>query len=295
MFVHDRQSGVTSRVSVASDGTQGNHYSGGGLSLSADGRYVAFVSFASNLVSGDTNGIWDVFVHDRQTGVTSRVSVASDGTQGNDHSSTVGSLSADGRYVAFYSYASNLVSGDTNRWDDVFVHGPAKAVYLPLILGDYFDASDLVVESLLATSDVVTLTIRNQGNVPATQGFWVDVYFNPSVRPSLNRPWNTIASPGIVWGVTTPIAANGGTLTLTTGGDYYFPEYSSPAPWPVGADVYALVDSINFDTSYGTVLESDEGNNLYGPATSSAGVAGEAMSAGSRGQSPSREGLPPRQ
>jgi Tol biopolymer transport system component len=120
IFIHDRQTGQTTRVSVASDGTQGNEESTW-LSISADGRYVAFASLASNLVSGDTNGGADVFVHDRQTGQTTRVSVASDGTQGNGDS-YFPSISADGRYVAFSSYAGNLVSGDTNGEADIFVH-----------------------------------------------------------------------------------------------------------------------------------------------------------------------------
>jgi len=124
VFVHDRQTGETERVSVASDGTQGNGDSNNPSvfpSISADGRYVAFVSNANNLVSGDTNVSRDVFVHDRQTGETERVSVASDGTQGNGHSYTP-SISADGRYVAFDSWSNNLVSGDTNSGDDVFLH-----------------------------------------------------------------------------------------------------------------------------------------------------------------------------
>ncbi|MCB8926875.1 MAG: PD40 domain-containing protein [Ardenticatenaceae bacterium] len=79
----------------------------------ADGRYVAFQSDASNLVSSDTNLATDIFVHDRQTGQTTRVSVASDSSEGNDVSYKP-TISADGRYVAFQSYASNLVSGDTN-------------------------------------------------------------------------------------------------------------------------------------------------------------------------------------
>jgi len=98
--------GVTTRVSVATDGAQGN-----GLSyvptISADGRYVAFQSQATNLVAGDTNGVGDAFVHDRVTGVTTRVSVATDGTRGNQESS-IPAISADGRHVAFLSYASNL-------------------------------------------------------------------------------------------------------------------------------------------------------------------------------------------
>ena len=119
-FVHDRQTGQTMRVSISSDGTEGNNDSGG-PSISADGRYVAFSSFAGNLVSGDTNGQSDIFVHDRQSGQTTRVSVASDGTQGNDYSGYP-SISADGHYVAFSSFAGNLVSGDTNSSSDVFVH-----------------------------------------------------------------------------------------------------------------------------------------------------------------------------
>jgi Tol biopolymer transport system component len=120
VFVHDRQTGLTARVSVASDGTQGN-YDSESRSISADGRYVAFESWASNLVPGDTNGSQDVFVHDRQTGITTRVSVASDGTQGNGESYEP-SISADGRYIAFESGASNLVPGDTNGFRDIFVH-----------------------------------------------------------------------------------------------------------------------------------------------------------------------------
>ena len=121
VFVHDRKTGQTTRVSVASDGTQGDCNSDF-ASLSATGRYVAFDSCASNLVSGDSNGFVDTFVHDRQTGQTTLVSVASDGTQGNDSSSSHVSISANGRYVAFQSFASNLVSGDTNNTLDVFVH-----------------------------------------------------------------------------------------------------------------------------------------------------------------------------
>ena len=107
-------------MSVATDGTQGDGDSYEG-SLSADGRYVAFMSDGSNLVAGDTNGHTDIFVHDRQSGETTRVSVATDGTQ-SDAWSWGGSLSADGRYVAFVSLASNLVAGDTIDSVDVFVH-----------------------------------------------------------------------------------------------------------------------------------------------------------------------------
>ncbi len=120
VFVKDRASGSTTRVSLSSGGAQGSRDSGE-PSMSADGRYVAFSSYADNLVSGDTNGAADIFVHDRVTEVTQRVSLTSSGGQANGTSGQP-SMSADGRYVAFSSYADNLVSGDTNGWPDVFVH-----------------------------------------------------------------------------------------------------------------------------------------------------------------------------
>jgi Tol biopolymer transport system component len=119
VFVRDRVAGTTERVSLAGDGTQGNDFSGE-PAISADGRYVAFESLATTLVPGDTNGSKDVFVHDRVTGATQRVSVADDGTQGNAFAE-LPSISADGRYVAFDSNASTLVAGDTNQTNDVFV------------------------------------------------------------------------------------------------------------------------------------------------------------------------------
>ncbi|MEX1193482.1 MAG: calcium-binding protein [Dehalococcoidia bacterium] len=120
VFVHDRETGSTERVSVDSAGTQANSYSIN-PSLSADGRYVAFDSVATNLVTEDDNGKSDVFVHDRQTGATQRVSVDVSGTQGDDGSFQP-AISADGRYVAFGSSATNLVPSDTNVSNDVFIH-----------------------------------------------------------------------------------------------------------------------------------------------------------------------------
>ena len=119
VFVHDRKSSKTTRVSLGSGGDQGNRANGVPC-LSSDGRVVAFESLASNLVDGDTNESTDVFVHDRQTGETNRVSVDSRGRQANG-SSAGSSLDGSGRYVAFESLATDLVPGDTNRVSDVFV------------------------------------------------------------------------------------------------------------------------------------------------------------------------------
>lgn len=120
IFVHDRETGTTARLSINSSGDGGN---GGSRfpSLSYDGRYVAFESGATNLVANDTNGVRDIFVRDRRTGTTTRVSVDSRGRAANGHSEYP-SLSANGRFVAFTSAASNLVAGDTNGDLDVFTH-----------------------------------------------------------------------------------------------------------------------------------------------------------------------------
>jgi Tol biopolymer transport system component len=119
IFVRDLQAGVTTRVSVGPAGVQSNGWSLA-PSISADGRFVAFDSDASNLVTGDTNKHADVFVRDRQTGTTSRVSVDTFGAQA-DGDSYSASISADGRYVAYRSDAPDLVAGDTNGVSDIFV------------------------------------------------------------------------------------------------------------------------------------------------------------------------------
>jgi hypothetical protein len=126
VFIHDRQTGQTTRVSINTNGAQGNDESILAR-ISSNGRYVVFRSLATNLVSGDTNGVADIFMHDRQSGDTRRVSVGSNGTQANDASPVLGSdfsISADGKYLAFASEATNLVATetDTNGASDVFIH-----------------------------------------------------------------------------------------------------------------------------------------------------------------------------
>lgn len=118
-FVHDLGSGVTERISVGSSGAQGSRRSQD-VSISADGRYVAFSSAAIELVPGDTNGFIDVFVRDRATRTTVRASIGVHGLQGNGPSEHP-SISADGRWVAFQSWSDNLVFGDTSQNPECFV------------------------------------------------------------------------------------------------------------------------------------------------------------------------------
>jgi hypothetical protein len=106
VFVHDNQTNATTRVSVSSNGTEANGASAH-PAISADGRFVAFESTATNLVANDTNNVSDVFVRDRQGGTTTRVSVSPSDGQGDDASSHP-SITADGSIVAFASLATNL-------------------------------------------------------------------------------------------------------------------------------------------------------------------------------------------
>jgi uncharacterized repeat protein (TIGR01451 family) len=117
--------GITSAVSVSSAGVIGNDASSH-PDMTPDARFVSFASSASNLVPGDTNGVGDVFVRDRRSGATERVSVGAKGAQGDGDSNVLGigtdsAISDDGRYVAFKSEATNLVRGDRNANTDVFV------------------------------------------------------------------------------------------------------------------------------------------------------------------------------
>src|SRR5581483_4479049 len=119
VFAFDRETGATERVSVGPAGAQGDRASVA-PALSADGRFVAFASDATDLVPGDTNQRSDVFVRDRRLGTTIRVSVGSGGQA--DRPSATPQVSADGRFVAFQSAADDLVPGDTNSAPDIFVH-----------------------------------------------------------------------------------------------------------------------------------------------------------------------------
>jgi Tol biopolymer transport system component len=176
VFVRDLRAHATHRVSVGTQGAQANSDSHG-PSISADGRLVAFHSYASNLVAADANGAADVFVHTLTTGTTSRVSVSGGGGEANSDS-FLPSVSADGRFIAFYSDATNLVAGDTNRIFDVFVRDRANhattrvslssgavqgngSSYDPAISADgrvvafYSDATNLVGGDTNAAGDIL--------------------------------------------------------------------------------------------------------------------------------------------
>jgi Tol biopolymer transport system component len=206
VFVFDRLRGSCERVSVASGGEQGNGRSVGGW-LSGDGRFVAFAGRASNLVPGDTNGREDVLVRDRLAGTTERVSVSSDGTQGNKDSYDPASISADGRFVAFTSSASNLVPGDSNRRIDVFVRdrlaGTTERVSVDSSGSQANDSS--FFPSLSADGRFVVFTSRASNLVAGDANGGVDIFLHdrltgttelvrPEGAPGLDTRFENVAA-----------------------------------------------------------------------------------------------------
>src|SRR5688572_5539774 len=137
------QAQTTERVSVATGGAQSNNYSEW-VSISGDGRYVAFHSWASNVVAGDVNNTFDVFVRDVQTGTIELGSIGAGGVPANFGGSEP-SISPDGRFLAFQSYATNLDPADTNDFGDVYVRdrllGTVERVSVPTGPGQANEAS----------------------------------------------------------------------------------------------------------------------------------------------------------
>src|SRR4051812_32061569 len=259
VYVHDRDTDTTQLVSVDSlenvgDGNSGTYNA---VSISADGRLVAFSSQASNLVADDTNGQWDVFVHDRDTGTTERMSVDSSGNEGNPTGNYFGvSIDAAGRNVAFESDADNLVADDTNALVDVFVrdrqNGTTKLVSLdssggqatfgaldPSISGDgrfvaFRSASAMVPGDTNLTSDVFVRDLANDTTVQASVNGSGTGGNNYSQEPSLDNDGGLISyasdSTDLVAGDT-----NGAT-------DVFVTDLSVPPPGPPTGVVAAAGD-----------------------------------------------------
>lgn len=177
IFVRDLVGRRTERVSVGSGGVQGQGFVDAGASISGDGRYVAFSSQAPNLVPGDTNDQADVFVHDRRTRTTTRVNLGPGGVQAEGGRSHAPTLSENGRYIAFASGASNLIAGDTNGQEDVFVHdrrtgttsrvsvGPGGAQSLGSSSQPVISADGLHVAFTSSANDLVPGDTNNESDV----------------------------------------------------------------------------------------------------------------------------------
>jgi Tol biopolymer transport system component len=177
VFVRDRIAGTTEGVSVAPT-AGGFGATSSSPAITPDGRFVAFDSWEPDLVPGDTNNSFDVFVRDRATGALERVSVSSAGVEGDDWS-LAPSISADGNLVTFHSFAGNLVAGDGNFDFDVFVRDRTAGTTVRASVGTDGTEGSLSLGSTnpSISADGSVVAFESEGDlVPADTGFPVDVF-----------------------------------------------------------------------------------------------------------------------
>jgi fibronectin type 3 domain-containing protein len=181
IFVKDTTTGVIQRCKSTTSGAEpnGNSYL---PKISADGRYVAFYSDANNFVAGDNNFAYDIFRWDRQTNTVALASISSSGTSTN-HNSDLPSISEEGRYVAFLSFANNLVSGDTNGQGDIFVrdmaNGTTERVSLSPSGGQ--SASHCRYPSMSANGRYVSFQCEGNDLTPGDTNNAADIYVRDRV------------------------------------------------------------------------------------------------------------------
>jgi Tol biopolymer transport system component len=223
IFMKDMLSGTLTRVNVSTGGAQANNESTW-PSISGFGAYITYCSAASNLVPGDTSGNWDLFGYDVATAVTTRLNVQPNGLQANSYVHSPTAMSDDGQLVAFASLSTNLVAGDLNGKQDIFVRnrsaGITSRVSLDLaggeVDGDCFvphmtpdgnvitytsDATDIVMNDVNARRDIFAVTLVHSIGTPHCVGF--------------NQP-NSTGARGIMRATgSTSVAANDVTLQAT--------------------------------------------------------------------------------
>lgn len=249
VFVHDRQTAMTTRVNVSTGGAEANGGSYARPSISADGRFVAFSSWASNLVADDTNdacfidlaGLMncpDVFVHDRTAGTTTRVNVATGGAQA-DHGGDAPAITPDGRYVAFMSNSTNLGGGhgfDVGFWHvgkngTAYIHDrqtgvttPARIAQAAGLMAGYVSVSDDGRFVSFATTDSAVVSGDSNGAM--------DVFVWDRASGRIERVSTTEAGAELAEGANSPIiSGNGRALT-----------FQSASPALVPGDTNGLVD-----------------------------------------------------
>jgi Tol biopolymer transport system component len=225
------------------------------MAVSADGRYIAFASDADDLVANDTNGFRDVFVRDRVTGTNILVSVATDGTSPGNNFSSEPSISADGRYVAFSSSASNLVAGDTNGLQDIFVRdllagstmcvGGATSSYSIKLLS--------ASPTLSADGHAVSF-LSGGGTPPYWQVFWRDLSTNTTYMVS-------------------PIGSSISQLPTAMTPDGHYVAWASPYSttfsnvlYVWGSQSHSQVYSTNLPGTFNNLSISPDGNRIACPA-----------------------------
>lgn len=243
VFVRDRLTGTTKRVSVATDGAQGNDWSSLGA-ISDDGKLIAFSSAASNLVLGDTNGKTDIFLHDLTTNVTTLVSTGFGATQA-DGSSQSPSISASGRFVAFQSTASNIVVGDTNNSTDIFVADTATGE---------ITRANLSSSGAETTGGASSPSISADGRYVAFQSNSPDLVAGYSGRVNVYVRDRLTGTTEIISRIPGGGQANGESIGPVISGDGRYVGFTSFASDIVPGDTTQFEDVFVYDRQTGTTV-----------------------------------------
>src|ERR1051326_6265120 len=259
IFVKDAQTGTIVRASTDASGGDANSTSYGS-SISADGRYVAFYTDAGNLAPGDTNGTFDIFVKDLQTGAIVRASTDAGGGEANDQSLQP-SISADGRYVAFYSYADTLAVGDTNGAADIFVKDlqAGAIVRVSTDAGGGEANSDSLVPWISADGRYVAFESSADNLVPGDTNGQADIFVKDLQTGAIVRA-STDASGG---------EANGSSSDPSISADGRYVAFSSNAHNLVAGDAGSTTNVFVKDLQTGTITRLSEGQGGTEPDGSS--------------------------
>jgi hypothetical protein len=222
MFLKDMQSGALTRVNVSTTGAQANNESTW-PSISGDGSYIVYSSAASNLVPGDSSGNWDLFGYEVATGVTTRLNVQPNGLQANSYVRSPTALSENGNFVVFASLSTNLVVGDTNGKQDIFMRDRAASVTtrVSLDLGGGEVDGDCFVPHMTADGNVLTYTSDATDIVASDTNARRDIFAVTFVT-SIGSPYcvgrndlNSTGANGVVSATgSTSVAANDVTLEV---------------------------------------------------------------------------------
>lgn len=240
IFLHDRETGTTIRVSRGLESAQPDGDSSN-PAISANGRYIAFESDAKNLVVDDLNAQLDIFVYDRDTQITTRVSVGTGGVEGTQFSYSP-SISADGQLIAFASYSPNLVTPDSNSKSDIFVYDLTGSSIERISSADADDAAfDPFISAdgrYVAYRSLATNLVENDAN-DAADIFLFDRLNLTTVRVSVNSSGEE---------------ANGGSATPSLSGDGRYVVFESAANNLVTGDSNGVSDIFLHDTIDGSTL-----------------------------------------
>lgn len=249
VFVRNLETGINELISVTSSGVQGNSSSLQG-SVSTDGRYVAFTSNATNLVTGDINGVADIFLRDRQTGTTTLISQSTSGTRANAASSlNKSAVSTDGRYVTFFSSASNLVAGDLNGVGDIFLRDTLLNTTTRLSVSDSGTEGNLasdVYSSISADGRYVTFNSSASNLVSGDTNGTSDVFVRDLVEGTIIRV-STDSNGNEVVGISS---------NSSISADGKFISFTSTASTLVSGDTNSVADIFVKNTVSGEVVRA---------------------------------------